>query len=126
MIEQFIEKWLDKIFLPKDNKHNLNVMLGQKTEFEQGLKSLIDSAVEDKWIKCSDELPKESGEYLIVHDNFVRFAGYQLGVKRFVITNRALEHNVEGTSLVPIFLSPFAPSENVTHWQPLPNPPKQE
>ena len=96
MIEQFIEKWL-----PTEAKMGL-LWKQHKIDFEQDLKSLIDSAVENKWISVSDELPKDKQIY-------IWWDGEDIELERYCE-----------------FGTPGCYKIRYTHWQPLPEKPKKE
>lgn len=66
--------------------------------------------IEDTWIKCSERLPNEEGEYL------VRLAGGVMVMKWYGIHNPNRPWSFTGWKLPYEF----------THWMPLPEAPKEE
>lgn len=75
-------------------------------------------AAQPKWIKCSDELPKVDGEYLVVTYGEVKILSFSIHsyssipAKSFVDSEYIPYHGYE----------PF--EVKVTHWMPLPAAPK--
>ena len=79
---------------------------------------------EGEWIPCSDRLPDETGRYLAVKK---RIAPDELGGSRTDIV--ILRFFVDDGFLMPTHIPDWINeeiNEEVTHWMPLPQPPKGE
>lgn len=67
------------------------------------------------WVNVKDRLPEETGEYLFVYDNY--YVTYvTIGWFNAYKAEWRMGHN----RIVPI------EPENITHWMPLPEPPKED
>ena len=98
-----------------------------KLETDQKVREPIDSVLPDGWISVEDRLPKNYGRHLVCLDknakrtfgNGIHVAWYYTGTKNWSFSlNSAI---IEGKKS-----SVNVPSLGVTHWQPLPEPPKEE
>ena len=81
-----------------------------ETGFMNGFKAGVE-ATQPKWISVEERLPEKAGEVLIVVSRFVAVAWYHPKTRCF-----------ESGSGLCWFVSENA----VTHWMPLPEPPKED
>lgn len=63
-----------------------------------------------KWIAVSERLPEDNSAYLVKLDHGISILGFNLHHKKWNVSHNNLESEVTG----------------ITHWMPLPQPPKQE
>ena len=102
--KEFIEKWFSENFNLKVVERDLNQLL-------------------DNWISCKDELPKDKkGGYGVV-TVLVYFRADCKAVYRG--TRHTMAFHIENKVFVDSTSSTHK-SSAVTHWQPLPKPPKEE
>ena len=64
------------------------------------------------WIKCSDELPKEDGHYLVC---LVNYNGFK--------TVESHRYHKKEWNIEAYYKEQNSKPYTVTHWQPLPKPP---
>lgn len=83
-----------------------------KMAFEDGYQAGVEAA-QPKWISVDERLPDKSGEVLICVHGYVTVAWYS--VNRFET----------GGGMVFFVDDHFADGNEVTHWMPLPKPPKE-
>ncbi|WIJ49647.1 DUF551 domain-containing protein [Enterobacter roggenkampii] len=64
-----------------------------------------------EWIKCSEQMPEETGDIIVVSDDIVMSGVSYSRKKGFYL--QALEYDAD------------EPVDDVTHWMPLPEPPNE-
>ncbi len=64
-----------------------------------------------EWIKCSERMPDETGDIIVVSDGIVMSGISYSRKKGFYL--QALEYDAD------------EPVDDVTHWMPLPKPPSE-
>ncbi|HAJ4242739.1 TPA: DUF551 domain-containing protein [Escherichia coli] len=67
--------------------------------------------MEMNWVKCSERMPEETDDIIVVSDDIVMSGISYSRRKGFYIS--ALEYDED------------APIDDVTHWMPLPEPPSE-
>lgn len=75
------------------------------------------------WIKCSERLPDKPGAYLVAFNG--QF--YAMAIRYFYkecFYQRMLEYVKD--DFLNDLASKYNPVELITHWQPLPEPPKED
>lgn len=75
------------------------------------------------WIKCSERMPEKDGEYLVVNDGRFEIAEYSESAKEdgyFPFGYEELEFDDFGNKLID-----WTELRKITHWMPLPDPPKE-
>ena len=97
--------------------------------FEDVADHLISNGVTvQEWISVKDRLPEKNGAYLTVINCFGRHL--TIDVHSFAKDGEAVdEYNLAGEKDVWYFYDSeygYVPSDSVTHWMPLPEPPKGE
>lgn len=69
-----------------------------------------------KWIPVSERLPKKHGRYLVAEPSYINESGYTIFTVWFDKEGGFYDSDPEWGDI---------PMENVTHWMPLPEPPKE-
>ena len=83
----------------------------------------------DNWISTDEKLPEEEGKYLVCHHFYLHVTNkdyFSMFVSNFKL-NRYRETNekfIDEEGITGGFQDDNAYSQKVTHWQPLPEPPK--
>ena len=73
---------------------------------------------QDNWISVEDELPKEKGMYLV-------FNGSSITIEFYTDSYSGYSNNELSFTYWSYELSMQGKDGSVTHWQPLPQPPKE-
>lgn len=92
------------------NEHNQVVQYTEESQYKDGflagMRMAIDIAKKDNgWISVDDELPPNSGDFWLVYTDKGRIAECRYYSDEWIAT--------------------YCNNERVTHWQPLPQPPKE-
>ena len=85
--------------------------LAYKKGYEQGKQDAM------KWIPVTERLPEKSGRYLALTPSKVRGADYYEWLIRYDPKGGFYDYDSEWGDI---------PMDDVTHWMPLPTPPKGE
>lgn len=79
-----------------------------------------------RWIPVEERLPEEEGTYIVCADGEMKFDAYCMleGIKRWLCYDGSIN---------ALYIDPYSgkplrggPYPRVTHWMPLPQPPKEE
>ena len=86
-----------------------------KNGYEQGMKDVTDIYVGNKWISVSERLPKYNSKVLVadIREDYISIAELTKG-------GNGLEDYWFCEEAFPL------PVNEITHWMPLPEPPKEE
>ena len=101
---------------------------GSNTSEEIAENLLENGVTAQEWISVKDRLPEKDGAYLTVINLF----GYRssINVHYFAKDGEAVdEYNLAGEKDVWYFYDSeygYVPTDSITHWMPLPQPPKGE
>ena len=81
-----------------------------------------------EWISVDDRLPERDGAYLVTIEYFGKRQG--IDIRYFTIDGEKVdEYELAGQKCVWFFYDSeygYVPTDSVTHWMPLPEPPKGE
>lgn len=82
---------------------------------------------EPRWIPVTERLPEKKGMYLVHEKAFNKWGGY-MNVVCFSPCYDGVEEHLKGRKMWYDYDSEWGDFEirNVTHWMPLPEPPKEE
>lgn len=86
------------------------------------------SVTVQEWIPVDDRLPEEDGTYLTALNH--HFGAHQgVSIRKFAKDGETVdEHELAGQKYVWYFYDSeygYVPTDSVTHWMPLPEPPKE-
>ena len=97
--------------------------LREQEKLESNLKVLESSG----WISVEERLPEKAGMYLVHEKGFNECGGY-MNVICFSPCYNGVEEHLKGRKMWYDYDSEYGDFEirNVTHWMPLPEPPKEE
>ena len=106
------------------NFRNNMAYWGEKPIYEFADCLLAHGVTVQKWISVDDRLPKETGRYLAVKE---RIAPDYLGGNRtdIIILRFFVDEGFRMPAHIPDWINEEI-NEEVTHWMPLPEPPKGE
>ena len=78
-------------------------------ETQEAFEEALDVLKTSKWISCKDEMPEDNVNVLICsNEGIVSKASYTSCIGYFYVANSGLHYD----------------KQDITHWQPLPKPPK--
>ncbi len=86
-----------------------------KHGYEKGYAAGEKDAV--KWIPVNERLPEKHGRYLIAEPSSLNASGFTIMIVWYSTDYRFHDYDPEWGDI---------PIENVTHWMPLPEPPKED
>ena len=89
-----------------DKKELLKALKYDRDQYEKGYNDgYFAGSTANKWISVDERLPEKTDEYLIVKNGKITIGYFSAEYKKFALWNR---------------------DQKVTHWQPLPEPPKED
>lgn len=139
-----LEDWEETLFLVKSDPNGAYNILdiarfSGESEFDEILKSIAlrlaayentgltpEEVQQMRWIPVEERLPDKMGEYIVHVDGKVTQDAYCVcdGVERWLCYNGTLSAlYIDPYSSKPLRDGPYP---RVTHWMPLPEPPKEE
>ena len=98
-------------------------------EVERVVNTLITNGVTvQEWVSVDDRLPQEDGPYLVTTNYFSK--RHTINIRYFAKDGETVhKYDLAGQKYVWYFYDGeygYVPTDSVTHWMPLPQPPKGE